>query len=417
VCSLVVVIKFAVLVIISIISCAQPLVTPVSTPVSTMTLVYPRSMKFDTSDHLKGVDETTYVLDANFIVGSTSHSDYTTDGVSDEIEINSALSALTAGRTWKERVVLEGDFSISSPINVPSYTILDIQGKLKQAVIDIDIIYIENQSEVVIVGGEIEGLGSNAGTTGWGIKTDVGGENIQIYGIYVHDTRKSGIALNNIVHGAVSGCRVQNTGFNGIGIGDSCNITIRDNYCHNNADSGVNLEDVSSFLLVNNTCTNNVRHNLQLEHACEGQIIGGIYKGSQKYHGIEIRNRVGTARKSKEVVIIGAHVECNYRYGIYIYSSESITVLNCTVKNNSQRGVGLHDGIRITDDGTHPSRHCRIEGNICFDDQATVTQNYGIREASISDYNLIIENDVRGNCQALGIRYVGVHTVVERNLS
>ena len=44
--------------------------------------------------------------------------------------INSAINKLTPGRTSKEKVVLQGDFSLTNSINIPSYTILEIQGTL-----------------------------------------------------------------------------------------------------------------------------------------------------------------------------------------------------------------------------------------------------------------------------------------------
>lgn len=47
--------------------------------------------------------------------------------------INSALGGLTAGRTWKEKIVIKGNFEINSTILLPSYTILEVQGQIKQA--------------------------------------------------------------------------------------------------------------------------------------------------------------------------------------------------------------------------------------------------------------------------------------------
>jgi len=44
-----------------------------------------------------------------------------------------AINALTPGRTYKEKIMLRGDFTISSPIIVPSYTTLEFQGKVTVA--------------------------------------------------------------------------------------------------------------------------------------------------------------------------------------------------------------------------------------------------------------------------------------------
>lgn len=47
--------------------------------------------------------------------------------------INWALGNLTSGRTWKEKVLLKGNFPLTIPLSLASYTILDIQGKLTVA--------------------------------------------------------------------------------------------------------------------------------------------------------------------------------------------------------------------------------------------------------------------------------------------
>lgn len=47
--------------------------------------------------------------------------------------INSALNALTTGRTWQEKVLLMGDITIDSTILVPAYTILENTGRVTLA--------------------------------------------------------------------------------------------------------------------------------------------------------------------------------------------------------------------------------------------------------------------------------------------
>jgi len=45
--------------------------------------------------------------------------------------INSTLNSLASGRTWKENVLLKGQFAISEPIKIPSYTSIFISRLLK----------------------------------------------------------------------------------------------------------------------------------------------------------------------------------------------------------------------------------------------------------------------------------------------
>ena len=70
-----------------------------------------------------------------------------------------ALNALTSGRTWKEQVILKGNFLLSGELELPSFTRLDILGKLEVSS-DINAIRItgaeaNRKSMVEINGGEI----------------------------------------------------------------------------------------------------------------------------------------------------------------------------------------------------------------------------------------------------------------------
>ncbi|MDH7478202.1 MAG: hypothetical protein QHH17_07470 [Candidatus Bathyarchaeota archaeon] len=47
--------------------------------------------------------------------------------------IQSAIDSLTADRTWKEKIILKGDFTISNTIILKNYTILEFQGKITVA--------------------------------------------------------------------------------------------------------------------------------------------------------------------------------------------------------------------------------------------------------------------------------------------
>jgi hypothetical protein len=47
--------------------------------------------------------------------------------------IQSAIDSLTIGRTWKEKILLKGDFTISNPIIIKNYTILEFHGKVTVA--------------------------------------------------------------------------------------------------------------------------------------------------------------------------------------------------------------------------------------------------------------------------------------------
>jgi len=69
--------------------------------------------------------------------------------------IQSALNDLTRGRTWKERVVLKGDFLLKNRPSIPSYTIFEVQGRLRAdpSLTSSTVLLDDNVHDVEIIGG------------------------------------------------------------------------------------------------------------------------------------------------------------------------------------------------------------------------------------------------------------------------
>jgi hypothetical protein len=85
-------------------------------------------------------------------------------------------------------------------------------------------------------------------------------------------------------------------------------------------------------------------------------------------------------------------------------------ISNCLGKNGGIANVGGHkNGVRL--EGTN----CTVSGSHFFDDQATKTQDYGIREISPTDFNNLVGNYVRGN-NISGLLLIGSNTEYAQNL-
>ena len=52
------------------------------------------------------------------------------EGSNASMIINNALSGLTSGRTWKEKILIVGNIEIANPLIVESYTILQLDGQI-----------------------------------------------------------------------------------------------------------------------------------------------------------------------------------------------------------------------------------------------------------------------------------------------
>lgn len=94
--------------------------------------------------------------------------------------IESALNALTSGRTWKEVVALKGNFPLTTTLNITSdYTILDLTQAYLRLTADVDMIQIGTTTnlaeQIEVLGGVLYGAITGAGTK----------DLVKLYGRYV----------------------------------------------------------------------------------------------------------------------------------------------------------------------------------------------------------------------------------------
>lgn len=366
---------------------------------------------------------------------------------SSSTEINWALSNLTSGRTYKEKVVVIGNYELDDTIKVPSYTILEIQGKLTLAN-NINKSMIENDDQVngntdiEIVGGELNGNKTNQ-TSGHGINF-VYVTNPSIKGVCIHDVKEDGIRITgnndvrkpvmigNIIHDCdgigidVRNCyygilvkanHIQNCGSYGILI-FYCRYAFEviGNICYLNDDDGIRLSGSAEGILAGNgICFNNrglyiggSAHNTIYGNVIFGNNLGGIYTNTDS-DGLVITdnyfagNNLGSPANSYDHInILGD--DCvitgnglydttgRLRHGIYIEAND------CVVSGNIIDCNGSGDGVRLVDS----------INTVISDNRITNNGGYGVNETGTSDYTLLDGNNLRGNT-------TGSHTVDAAN--
>lgn len=138
----------------------------------------------------------------------TGNIDYS--GIDAAAVINNTLkNGLTLGRNWKEKITIKGNFPVSIPILVPSYTILELQGKLtlNKAVnnrlirnSDID----NGNTQIEIYGGEIDGNGANQNYASFQTILLQKATYSSIHDTYLHDANWAHIDIRNSNHILVS---------------------------------------------------------------------------------------------------------------------------------------------------------------------------------------------------------------------
>jgi len=120
------------------------------------------------------VEPGSMITEASYIIFTDGTNVYARNGDTGQIEFNgidasqviqSSINSLTSGRTWSEKIVLKDDFSISSTIHIPSYTEIELQGKITRTA-DVPIYALDEKkgidaSQVVnfIHGGILDGSG------------------------------------------------------------------------------------------------------------------------------------------------------------------------------------------------------------------------------------------------------------------
>ncbi|UCC33173.1 MAG: right-handed parallel beta-helix repeat-containing protein [Candidatus Bathyarchaeota archaeon] len=169
---------------------------------------------------------------------------------------------------------------------------------------------------------------------------------------------------------------------------------------------GIHLRTQSDFHIQNCEVGSNEENGIVLASCSAGSIIGcNVYLNRQS--GIQLYN-------SKYMRIIGNRANHNGRSGIEVVASsfgwgDWNTLIGNECYDNGQL-FGDESGISIRPDGASVS-NCVVEGNTCFDDQDSRTQDYGIREHEGGDYNVLTSNICRNNNEA-DIKVSGLNTQV-----
>lgn len=339
---------------------------------------------------------------------NTGSTDYS--GSSAATVIQQALNALTPNRTWKEKIVLKGNFILSNTSTgdpnippavftelwIPSYTILEIQGSLKLVLPaspqihiggstqnpgpEMQMLYINHQTDIDIIGGVIDGNWTNQGQTltycnGINVNSS---ERVVVQSTRITNTRQWGLYVYEANRNKFFGVVTDNCGYDGVAVEGASNMAIDNEFysltSHDNgqANDSYALGNKNGFILEGNP--------------------GGGPLGTKIFGGDFYNNMDGIImRRSDWTEMHGVDVYANRQDGIVIISSEGVGVIGGAVRLN---GTDLHgtsgpatfrNGIRIDSDvGSPLSARTRIVGVAI-----KTNSEYGITERNGADYDLI----------------------------
>jgi len=338
------------------------------------------------------------LIPVSYIIFQESGTIYAQNGLTGDIDysgtdavtvIQSAIDALTSGRTWRERVVLKGDFTLYKQsgqtycIKVPTYTILDLtQARLYLADSqDCDIIYLEGAADSSpkehseIWGGLIEGNKDNQ-ASGHGIVIYKGSASI-IKDTVINNVKQDGLRYTGENWDEWSGLhrahnvRIYNCGRYGI-------------YCNYHND---NLFDKC-------VVQNSGSHNVYLFGIHRLFYVHSIYAGGSSFYLPEgcdgtrlVECDADTPESGQDNIYIGG--DRNAIIGGYVHghgSSDDGIVLASTASKNQIQNVHISGG------------------------------NYAVREESGADYNIVTGNVGRNNGQSSPFSKTGSNSIFDNNL-
>jgi len=145
----------------------------------------------------------------------------------------------------------------------------------------------------------------------------------------------------------------------------------------------------------------------------DGISIAFYDSGNAVYHPHAYNNYgpagIYVSEYSKDCRLMHPHLDTNQRHGVIVKGQRNV-LISPLAFNNGQESAGSYDGIHLED-----ATDCIVIGGVSTDFQATKTQRYGICEGGYSDYNIITNNNVRGNLTG-GISTVGANTITANNI-
>jgi len=359
--------------------------------------------------------------------------------------IQAALNGLTAGRTLKERVVLQGNFNLSATILIPSYTLLIIDGKLTlnngvntSVLQSFTLDTIHNQIE--IHGGIIEGNKGNQ-ATGHGIYLYQPND-CTVQGVTVRNCKEFGIFFSwggeaNIHRNWILNNDVTLSGKSGIRIywnTDHAGTVVANNICQYNVEHGLLLHALYAYTVVGNSLMRNTKSGINVDAGGmgpEGVITGNTISFNTE-RGILTSNPQGLTIASNELhgngfegVLIGAGAtgvqvtsnnlrdnslgNANTYDDIQVLSNGHIIVANTIINHlgnfDDRNGIFINGGNNCLVASNRISGHKTdgikiTSGNLNFLTGNTVTgvTGYGVNITdAASDSNRVKNNDLRGN--------------------
>ena len=397
-----------------------------------------------------GVDMTlaTKIVAASNSLLDRRSADYVCDGTADQVEIQQAIDALTAGGVV---YLLEGTYNISGSINLDntapndsgkaiigagSGTVLRVSGS------SFNVINASGVNRILISQLMIDG--NNIGSNNYGINFN-SVTNSKIDKVWVEKMSYRGIFIGNSSNNNIlSASNYRLNGGCGITIQQSSNNTITGNMLWSNSGHGIHIMREGDAPASNNTISsNNVFLNSLSGIMLEGSAAWTVSNNTISGNNVNSSGNDGISLTfSSNNTVTGNTVWSSTSSGIYLFNSSSNnTVTGNNVGGNSQRGIYLrtassrnilsgnvigNNGGSANFDGITIEDNCDnnvISSNRIFDLLPTTNGGNGINWSTVNcDNNYVVGNLIDGagftrliNDSGTNTRYTGTTKITLEN--
>ncbi len=326
-----------------------------------------------------------------------------TAGKDDATVIQAAIDSLTEGRTWKEKVVAVGRFSVASPIKILDYITFEIQGTITVADgANINIIESASLSDVSfsceIYGGTLDGNKTNNLTNGNGI-----------YGIFAR-THIHDITIQN--------CRDNAVHFTGVDWGNNrTSGTVILNSIISDNEKGIRFgQYCADNRVTNNLIRNNGNESLLFE-AAPNTVSGGNHIWSS-INGSQLLVCRPVGSSATGMCILGNFFDYVKREAIVFDAQAPTNIVRSLISNNIFQKVGTeanntYDVIRLTGSGGYKPYYIDISHNMMYSYETNLPRN-GVRIDAGS--NIKISNNMIYHTASDKIMDNGSNTVIQNNI-
>ncbi len=326
--------------------------------------------------------------------------------------MESAMGNLTAGRTWKEKIVVIGDYEVTSIIDIPSYTIFELKGRIKPADDGFVGVAIMRNSDITNGNTDIELIGGTIDGNKANLDTGVNFNNC----IHIEGSSSSLEAKRIVIRDwDIANCKSE-----GIETRFASDFIFTRNKISGNGDDGFSiLQDshdgvISDNIIQDNTSATGSSSGIEIEDGSyQISVVGNLVHGEgvgSNMSGIKMVVDSGSIYNAPHDVTITGNVVRNVQ-GIAlsaISNKTTATMYNVIFTGNVVKNTG-DSGISIGGNSTIKIKRAVVQGN--------TVENAGNAASEVGIYagygeNIIVSENVVTESADSGIR---VYLVSEAN--